>query len=73
MKYLLQYLKHSIEIVLLVEEHLRNPFDINDGRIKFDNQVKIYENTHITFTSDTFQNTLLIVTFKCTSEHYMTV
>lgn len=52
MKYLLQYLKHSIEIVLLVEEHLRNPFDINDGRIQFDNQVKIYENTHITFTSD---------------------
>lgn len=35
--------------------------------------MKIYENTHITFTSDTFQNTLLIVTFKCTSEHYMTV
>lgn len=73
MKYLLQYLKQSIEIAFLVEAHLWNPFDINDGRIQFDNQVKIYENTHITFTSDTFQNTLFIVTFKCTSEHYMTV
>lgn len=47
MKYLLQYLKQSIEIVLLVEAHLWNPFDINDGRIQFDNRVKIYENTHI--------------------------